>query len=140
MISKEVATGENNQPTAALAPGVETMKASQKKGSAKDPTKPARRKAAARTSKHGAVKKDTGQKPTATTQAKSSAPRTGSKGASVIEMMRRPKGATLAEIMKATGWQAHSVRGYISIASNKRGIKIESTKNQAGDRSYRITR
>jgi hypothetical protein len=39
--------------------------------------------------------------------------------------------------MKATGWQAHSVRGFISIAANKRGLKIESTKNEAGDRVYR---
>jgi hypothetical protein len=40
---------------------------------------------------------------------------------------------------KATGWQAHSVRGFISIARSKHGIKIESTGNTAGERVYRAT-
>jgi len=51
-----------------------------------------------------------------------------------------PKGATLVEIMKATGWQAHSVLGFLSTAAKKRGVKIESTKNDAGDRVYRIAK
>jgi hypothetical protein len=53
-------------------------------------------------------------------------------------MIGRPKGATLAEIMKATGWQAHSVRGFLSIAGKKHSVKIESAKNEAGDRVYSI--
>jgi hypothetical protein len=40
--------------------------------------------------------------------------------------------------MKATAWQAHSVRGFISTAAKKRGLKIESAKNEAGDRVYKI--
>ena len=52
-------------------------------------------------------------------------------------MIGRAKGATLAEIMKATDWQAHSVRGFISTAAKKHGIKIESSKNEAGDRVYK---
>jgi hypothetical protein len=44
----------------------------------------------------------------------------------------------LAEIRKATGWQAHSVRGFLSTAARKHPLKIESTKNDAGDRKYRI--
>ena len=52
-------------------------------------------------------------------------------------MVGRAKGATLAEIMKATGWQPHSVRGFLSTAAKKRGLKIESAKNEA-DRVYKI--
>ena len=72
--------------------------------------------------------------------AKPAKPRAESKGAKILEMIGRAKGATLAEIMKATGWQAHSVRGFISTASKKHRIKIESSKNEAGDRTYRIAR
>lgn len=68
-----------------------------------------------------------------------SAPRTESKGAKILAMIARPKGATLSEIMRATEWQAHSVRGFISIAGKKHGITIESSKNEAGVRLYRST-
>ncbi len=54
--------------------------------------------------------------------------------------MKRAKGGTLAEIMKATGWQAHTVRGFVSILGSKGGEKIESVKNEAGERSYRIAK
>jgi len=52
--------------------------------------------------------------------------------------MKRAKGATLGEIMKATGWQAHTVRGFVSILGKKRGEKIESSKSADGERSYII--
>ena len=55
-------------------------------------------------------------------------------------MIRRPKGATLAEIMKAANWQAHSVRGFISTAAKKHGITIDSAKNEAGDRVYKVAK
>jgi hypothetical protein len=55
-------------------------------------------------------------------------------------MIGRPKGATLAEIMKATDWQAHSIRGFLSTAAKKHGIKIESAKNEAGERLYRVAK
>jgi len=40
--------------------------------------------------------------------------------------------------MKATDWQAHSLRGFISTACKKHGVTIESAKNEAGERMYRI--
>jgi hypothetical protein len=55
------------------------------------------------------------------------------KKAEVIALMKRAKGATLAEIMAATKWQAHTVRGFVSILGSKGGEKIESSKNAAGD-------
>jgi len=53
--------------------------------------------------------------------------------------MRRKEGATLAEIAKATDWQNHSIRGFVSgQVIKKLGLKVESTKNEAGQRTYRI--
>jgi len=68
---------------------------------------------------------------------KSKADRTNKK-AEVIAMMKRAKGATLPEIMKATGWQPHTVRGFVSILGSKGGEKIESSKNAAGERTSKI--
>lgn len=55
-------------------------------------------------------------------------------------MMKRAKGATLAEIMENTGWQKHTVRGFVSILGSKGGEKVESSKNAAGERTYRIAK
>jgi hypothetical protein len=62
------------------------------------------------------------------------------KKAEVIALMRRPKGVTLAEIMETTGWQKHTVRGFISILGSKGGETIESAKNDSGERTYRIAK
>jgi len=67
-----------------------------------------------------------------------STPRAESKGAKILALIGRPKGATLAEIQKATDWQAHSVWGFLSTAAKKHDLKIESTKTEAGDRVYQI--
>jgi hypothetical protein len=65
--------------------------------------------------------------------------RSGSKAAIVLELMRRKDGATLAEIAKATDWQNHSIRGFVSgHVIKKMGLKVESTKSEAGERTYRI--
>jgi hypothetical protein len=55
-------------------------------------------------------------------------------------MMQRTKGTTLDEIMKATDWQRHTVRGFVSILGSKGGLKIESSKNTAGERTYKIVK
>jgi len=60
------------------------------------------------------------------------------KKAEAIAMMKRAKGATLAEIMAATGWQAHTVRGFVSILGSKGWEKIESSKNAGGERTYKL--
>jgi hypothetical protein len=56
----------------------------------------------------------------------------------VIAMMKRAKVATFAEIMKATDWQPRTVRGFVNILGSKGGEKIESSKNAAGERTYKI--
>jgi hypothetical protein len=62
------------------------------------------------------------------------------KKAEVIAMMKRAKGVTLAEIMQVTGWQAHTIRGFVSILGGKGGEKIESSKSASGERTYRIAK
>jgi hypothetical protein len=65
--------------------------------------------------------------------------RQGSKAAKVLELLKRPGGSTLAELMKATNWQAHSVRGFLSgTVGKKLGLRLESTKAENGERTYSI--
>ena len=71
----------------------------------------------------------------------SATPRTrdNSKQAQVIAMLKRPEGATIAQICEATGWQAHTVRGTFAGAFKKKlGLEITSSKEQGGERIYTI--
>jgi hypothetical protein len=62
-----------------------------------------------------------------------------SKQATVIQMLRRPEGATVRQICEATGWQAHTVRGTFAGAFKKKlGLAITSEKPEGGERIYRI--
>src|SRR5262249_11294423 len=65
--------------------------------------------------------------------------REGSKTATVLALIQRAKGATLAEIMEATSWQPHSIRGFISgTLGKKMGLKVESAKREDGERVYSL--
>ena len=65
--------------------------------------------------------------------------RQGSKTAKVLDLLKRSSGATLKEIMKATEWQAHSVRGFLSgTLGTKMKLTIISTKAEHGERSYSV--
>jgi hypothetical protein len=66
--------------------------------------------------------------------------RDGSKKAEVLEMMRRKDGATLAEIMKVTGWQAHTVRGFVAGTLKKMGVAVESFRTDGKERTYRVAK
>jgi hypothetical protein len=60
--------------------------------------------------------------------------------AEVIAMMKRAKGTTLAEIVETTGWQKHTVWGFVSLLGSKSGLKIELAKNTSGERTYSIAK
>ena len=65
--------------------------------------------------------------------------RDGTKEALLIDLLRRPEGATIAQIIAATGWQAHSVRGaFAGALKKKRGLTVISAKPQGGGRVYRL--
>jgi hypothetical protein len=69
------------------------------------------------------------------------APREGSKTEIILGLLRRAKGATLAEIMEAASWQAHSVRGFISgTLGKKMGLTVNSEKHEDGTRVYSIAK
>ena len=65
--------------------------------------------------------------------------RDNSKQAQVIAMLKRPEGATIAQICEATGWQQHTVRGTFAGAFKKKlGLEITSVKEPGQDRIYRV--
>jgi len=77
--------------------------------------------------------------PTASTSAKVRTPREGTKQATLIAMLRAPDGATIAEIVAATGWQSHTVRGAMAGALKKKlGLEVASEKIEGRGCVYTI--
>lgn len=65
--------------------------------------------------------------------------RPGTKLAKIIDLMRQPGGATIAQMMATTQWQAHTIRGAISgMIKKKLGLNVVSAKGPDGERVYRI--
>jgi Protein of unknown function (DUF3489) len=94
----------------------------------------AKRSAKATPLKAGPAPKAAGAKKPAT------APRGSSKTDKILDLLKRPGGITLKELVKATGWQPNSVRGFLSgTIGKKMGTPVESFKSAEGDRSYRLS-
>jgi hypothetical protein len=69
----------------------------------------------------------------------SGAPRHDSKTAKILALLKRPGGASLPQLQKATDWQAHSVRGFLSGAVKKKmGLRVQASKRADGTRAYRV--
>ena len=116
----------------ALAPVAEAPKATAKATSAKRARAVAPKKATS-------GKKATRAKKTPKSATKAKGARDGSKAAKVLDLLKRPDGATAKELMKATGWQPHSVRGFLSgTVSKKMGLSVTSTKGEDAERTYSI--
>ena len=106
-------------------------------------TKPTKKAAAgARRANVAPAKAKAGKKATAKKKAPRSArndAREGSKTATILELLKRPDGATAKELLKATGWQPHSLRGFLSgTVGKKMGLAVTSTKGEDGERSYSV--
>jgi hypothetical protein len=85
----------------------------------------------------GSKKKATSRKKAAPAQKDAKQAREGSKKAQVLELLRRPGGATLAEIQSLTRWVPHTIRGLVSTLGKK--MKVESFKTPDGERAYRLS-
>jgi len=84
-----------------------------------------------------AERKSSGAKPNGKTSPATARP--GTKQALLIDLLKRKKGATIEEIVEATGWQPHSVRGAISGALKKKlGLAVTSERVDGRGRTYRI--
>jgi hypothetical protein len=71
--------------------------------------------------------------------AKPKAAREGSKTAKILDLLKRPGGATSKELMKTTGWLPHSVRGFLSGTVRKNmGLIVTSAKGEQGERTYSV--
>lgn len=89
--------------------------------------------------KRGTGKKATQAKKTPPTAPQAKGARESSKTSKILDLVKRPDGASLKEIMKATDWQAHSVRGFISgTLGRKMGLTVVSPKTEDGERTYSL--
>ena len=80
-------------------------------------------------------------KPPAVTKPVAAAEGRHTKQALLISLLQRPEGATIAELVAATGWQNHSIRGAISFTLKKKlGLNIASLRDEKRGRVYRITK
>ena len=70
---------------------------------------------------------------------KGASARDGSKAAKILDLLKRPGGTTAKELQKATGWQPHSVRGFLSgTVGKKLGLTVTSIKGEDGERTYSV--
>ncbi len=126
-----IATTENREPAQATATTA---------GKPKPPHKAraAAKKGHAAASQARSARKPKSAKKGAQPRRKPGNARPGSKTAKILDLVKRPSGATLQELLKATSWQPHSIRGFLSVLGKKKGVAVESTKSPDGERTYSL--
>jgi hypothetical protein len=113
----------------------------QPKASKKATRAPRRAPVAPKTGKPGKKATPAKKAPKGAKKAKAAKPeaRPGSKTDRILELLKRPGGVTAKELMKVTGWQPHSVRGFLSgTVGKKMGLTVMSTKSDDGERTYSV--
>jgi hypothetical protein len=127
------ATARGEKPKATKKAGVAPQGANVAKKKAKSAKKASPAKKAPKT-----ATKPKGARPEKSVKEKGA--RKGSKTNTILDLLKRTGGVTVKELMKATGWQPHSVRGFLSgTVGKKMGLDVTSTKGEDGDRWYKIT-
>ena len=122
----------------AQAPEAEQPKATKKAPAGKRGAHVAPAKGKA-TKKTTPAKKATSAKKAPKGAKKAAGARDGSKASAILDLLKRKDGTTLKELMKETGWQAHSVRGFLSgTVGKKMGLAVTSTKGEDGERTYSV--
>ena len=141
MTNTEASAATQTAAVAEQGAQVAPEKASSKKGATQKKAAPKGQKTAKGGKAKAAKPGKEAKAPSKKAAKKESLPREFSKKAIILDLLRRKQGATLAEIMKVSEWQAHSVRGFISgTLMKKMDLPVESFKNEAGDRTYRIAK
>jgi hypothetical protein len=126
---KNTMTSMVEETETATAPAAEAPKASKK-------ARVGERRAHGSPKKDNSGKKASPAKKAPTGAKKAAGARDGSKAAKILDLLKRPGGVTAKELMKATGWQAHSVRGFLSgTVGKKMGLTV-TTKSEDGVRTY----
>jgi hypothetical protein len=98
-----------------------------------------RPKATHKSTKTKAPKRQTRRKSAVSTRGGVKAPAQKTKQQVFLDLLNRPEGATVEELQAVTGWQQHSVRGFLAGAVKKKlGLTLLSEKPDAGFRRYRI--
>jgi hypothetical protein len=130
VVTENAANAEATAPSAEPTPAKKPRVGARARNVAPSKGKPGKQATPAKKAKPGA-------KPAKL--AKNAARGHGSKTAKFLDLLKRSGGATGADLMKATGWQAHSVRGFISgILVKKKGLTVISTKTEDGVRRYSL--
>lgn len=130
-IPAETANTEAGAPAEQPKPAKKPRSAAQKAHVAPSKTRSGKKASPAKKATKGAKSAQSPKKATGARQ--------GSKTAKVLDLLKHSGGATLKELMKATGWQAHSVRGFLSGALGKKmGLTVTSTKAEDEERRYSV--